>query len=134
MIADPRSVASSGSLSPALPDPAIGGAAFRRLRLPIASIIDWAALAFLAVLVVGAVTADKIPGLVGPNLPFGDFSHAPTLTANGLLGTDALGRRIFSRVIYGALSSLPVAGVATFSSLLVGLLLGSMLGLYSVLS
>jgi peptide/nickel transport system permease protein len=91
---------------------------------------EWFAIGFLALLIAGAALADFIPGLVGPNVPYGDFSQAPTLTMNGILGTDALGRSIFSRVLYGARTSLTIAAVATAISLLAGMFLGMVAGFY----
>jgi peptide/nickel transport system permease protein len=98
------------------------------MRAVIASTVDWLAIGYLALLIVGAVAAEHIPGLVGPNVPYGDFSQPPTLTANGLLGTDALGRSILARVIYGARASLTVACVATLIAMSLGLLLGMLAG------
>lgn len=88
------------------------------------------AFGFLAVLILGAICADWIPGLVGPNAMYGDFSQPPTWSLNGLLGTDALGRSILARILHGARASLTIAGVATAISLSIGLLLGMLAGFY----
>src|SRR5689334_20384656 len=95
-----------------------------RLRLLIGGPFEWFAFVYLALLIAGAVFAGVIPGLAAPNAPYGDFSGAPTLTVSGFLGTDALGRSIFSRVLYGARTSLTIACAATAISLSVGMFLG----------
>jgi len=101
-----------------------------RLRLPGGYPFDWFAVAFLAVLIVSAIFADFIPGLVRPNFPYGDFSQYPDWTLNGLFGTDALGRSILSRVLYGARTTLAIVGVATAISLGIGMVLGMLSGFY----
>jgi peptide/nickel transport system permease protein len=88
------------------------------------------AAAFMALLILAAVFADRIPGLAGPNVEYGDFSEPPTWTLSGLLGTDALGRSIVSRILYGARASLTIASIATLISLSIGLLLGMLAGFY----
>ena len=49
-------------------------------------------------------------------------------SAEHLLGTDALGRDVFSRVIYGGRASLLLAIVATCLSMTVGLIIGVLAG------
>lgn len=88
------------------------------------------ALGFLTLLILSAVFANWIPGLVAPNVPYGDFSQRPDLTLNGILGTDALGRSTLSRVIYGARTSLTIVCIATAISLSIGLLMGMLAGFY----
>ncbi|CAN5343355.1 hypothetical protein BH10PSE9_BH10PSE9_00400 [soil metagenome] len=100
------------------------------LRLPSGGPFEWFAFGFLALMIAGAVLADSIPGLAPPNVMYGDFSGAPTLTISGLLGTDALGRSILSRILHGARTSLTIAGAATAISLTVGMTLGMLAGFY----
>lgn len=45
-----------------------------------------------------------------------------------LLGTDALGRDVFSRLLYGARASLGIAALATLFAILIGVLLGGVAG------
>lgn len=115
---------SATPLAAALPPPV-----WRR-RLPVGKVFDGFAFVFLAVLIVAAFGVDFIPGLTPPNFPYGDFSEMPTWTLNGLFGTDAIGRSIFARVLYGARTSLTIAGVATLIALSIGLLLGMLAGFY----
>jgi peptide/nickel transport system permease protein len=90
----------------------------------------WFAFAFLGLMVVLAASADWLPGLAKPNVPWGDFHQPPNLSLNGLLGADTLGRSIFSRVLYGARVSLTLAVVASIISLTIGITLGMLAGYY----
>ena len=99
-----------------------------RLRAADASIV--LAFGFMGLLVLGAVLADWIPGLAAPNIQVGDFSGPPALTLNHLLGTDALGRSTFARVLYGARTSLTIVCFATALSLGLGIVIGMLAGFY----
>jgi peptide/nickel transport system permease protein len=79
------------------------------------------ALLFL-VAVLSPVISPHDPLAVSP-----DNSYEPPLTPGHLLGTDELGRDLFSRVLWGARVSLPVAFVAVA----VGLIAGGLIGLVS---
>jgi len=79
------------------------------------------ALLFL-VAVLSPVISPHDPLAVSP-----DNSYEPPLTPGHLLGTDELGRDLFSRVLWGARVSLPVAFVAVA----VGLIAGGVIGLVS---
>jgi len=97
----------------------------RRLRRwPLSSIV------ILSVLVVSAVFAPHI----APHDPkFGDLDdrHIPPMlfggTSDYILGTDGLGRDIFSRIVYGARISVAVVVVA----LSIGGVIGTLLGVVS---
>ena len=54
----------------------------------------------------------------------------PLFTNGHLLGTDGLGRDVFSRIIYGARISLEVGISVTFVSSLVGMVVGAIAGFY----
>lgn len=88
------------------------------------------AFTFLCLLLLGAVFADRIPGLVRPNFPYGGFSQPPEWSLNGLLGTDPLGRSVLSRILHGARATLTIVCLATLISLGFGLLLGMLAGFY----
>jgi peptide/nickel transport system permease protein len=84
----------------------------------------WLAAAWLTALVVLAVGADVLPFVQDPSRPQpGAFRASPSL--DHWFGGDAIGRDVFSRVVYGARVSLGV-GV---SSVALGLLIGGTLGL-----
>jgi peptide/nickel transport system permease protein len=129
VIGETRTAAPPEALSN-LASETLAGDRDRGWRVGTASLLDWLAVTYLVLLVIAAITAEYIPGLAAPNAPMGEFSQAPTLSANGLLGTDALGRSIISRVIYGARASLTVACIATAISLTLGLSLGMLAGFY----
>jgi peptide/nickel transport system permease protein len=88
------------------------------------------AFGFIGILAFLAITASWIPGLVKPELGWGDFHATPTLDLNGIFGADTLGRSIFSRIIYGARISMLIAIVPTIVSLSIGLTLGMLAGYY----
>lgn len=85
---------------------------------------------FMGVMLAAALFADFIPGLARPDVAWGDFSQPPSLSPNGLLGTDTLGRSILSRVIYGARISLTIAIVSSIISLAIGITVGMLAGYY----
>jgi len=101
-----------------------------RFRMPSSHPMEWFAFVFLAVLIVASVFVEFIPGLVRASFPYGDFSQAPQWSLNGLFGTDALGRSILSRVLYGARTTLAIVSVATLISLVIGMVLGMLAGFY----
>ena len=102
----------------------------RRLRWPTITLAEGFSFLFLFLLICGAIFADRIPGLVRPTFPYGDFSRPPDWSINGIFGTDGLGRSIFSRILHGARATLTIVVVATLISLGFGLLLGMLAGYY----
>ncbi|HEX5267316.1 MAG TPA: ABC transporter permease [Acidimicrobiales bacterium] len=88
----------------------------------------WVATGWIALLVVLAATAGLLPipdpKAIGSDLP----GLNPSL--HHLLGTDDLGRDLFSRVIYGARVSLAVGTFSIFFGLVVGGVLGLVAGYY----
>ncbi|MDN3553918.1 ABC transporter permease subunit [Halomonas almeriensis] len=103
----------------------LGREAWRRLRQ------NRAAMASLIML--GVIT---LACVVGPwLLPWGlaevdwnAFGVPPTLEGNHFLGTDANGRDLLTRSLYGGRISLSVALVATLVSLVIGVLYGAIAG------
>jgi len=101
-----------------------------RFRMPSGHPMEWFAFVFLTVLIISSVFVEFIPGLVRASFPYGDFSQGPEWSLNGLFGTDALGRSILSRVLYGARTTLAIVSVATLISLVIGMTLGMLAGFY----
>lgn len=75
-----------------------------------------------------------LAAILGPYITPYDFlaqdltSRNQPLSAKHWLGTDDLGRDVFSRVLYGARTATVVAFSTTFVSLILGIVLGSMAG------
>src|SRR2546421_12740522 len=94
--------------------------------------LPWVSFLIIAVLVVVAVLAP----LVAPHSPteqsLPDKLKPPAWQEGGstehLLGTDMLGRDLFSRLVYGARVSLTVAMFALLSGGLIGLAVGIVAG------
>ena len=104
----------------------------RRNRLALA------ALVWLLIVIIAAVSADLwVPRFYGyPNdintqTAAQDRLEPPSIQHP--MGTDDLGRDVFSRVVYGARVSLTVGVAAVFVSVLIGLLLGALSGYYGKL-
>ena len=94
---------------------------FRRSKLALV------ALAYVGVVAIAAVLAPSIAG--DPNaIDLAARLRPPDHVHR--LGTDDLGRDVFSRVIHGARVSLTVGFTATAISLLIGSLLGALAGYY----
>lgn len=87
-----------------------------------------AGLTIVAIFVVAAVAAP----LIAPHSPTEQDLLAafqpPSL--NHLLGTDALGQDVFSRVLYGLRTDLLLAVVCTYVPLVIGMLLGACAGYF----
>ncbi|WP_104060217.1 dipeptide/oligopeptide/nickel ABC transporter permease/ATP-binding protein [Arthrobacter sp. 4R501] len=79
------------------------------------------ALLFLIVIVLSAVFAP----VIAPHDPLETFIPATPPGAEHFFGTDRLGRDIFSRLLFGAQSSLMIGLGAVILAILVGALLGS---------
>ncbi|WP_280563624.1 MULTISPECIES: ABC transporter permease subunit [unclassified Chromohalobacter] len=119
-----------GSPNPsAEPDPvageSLGQDAWRRLKQNKAAMVSLILLILISTVCV-----------IGPYLlPWGlaevdwnAFSAAPSLESGHFLGTDANGRDLLTRTLYGGRVSLSVALVATFVSLVIGVLYGAISG------
>ena len=129
----------SPTTAPETPEPlkpqvtrTLWGDAWYRLRRNKLALV---ALTWLLIVIVAAVTADLwvIP-LYGPP----NYINTQTAAADRLeppsihhpMGTDDLGRDVFSRVVYGARISLTVGVAAVLVSVVIGLLLGALSGYY----
>jgi peptide/nickel transport system permease protein len=107
---------------------------WRRLRKDKVALV---ALAFIVLLIVVAVFAGQIVKLFGahpPNAQNSDaldsFGSAAAPGHGYIMGTDALGRDVFSRTIYGARISLATAFLATGLIVMIGVTLGMIAGYY----
>jgi peptide/nickel transport system permease protein len=95
----------------------------RRLARP--QIVVGAAVVLVWLLVIA------FAGVLAPHDPFAS-SGGRLLPPSGdhLFGTDSLGRDVFSRVLYGARQSLPIAALAIALSVAVGSLVGAVAGFF----
>ncbi len=89
------------------------------------------ALIGIAIIVTWIVIAIFAPELAPypPNLQFGPLNAAPSHVY--LFGTDELGRDVFSRVLYGARLSLPLAVLLVAVAMMIGSVLGAIAGFFS---
>jgi peptide/nickel transport system permease protein len=97
-----------------------------RLRLP-----GWASPAFIAggIVVLFWLAATVVPFWMAPHDPLelaGRRLQAPN--ANYWLGTDALGRDVLSRTLYGAQHSLPIALLVVATAVIIGSAAGAISG------
>ena len=94
--------------------------------------LPWTSLVIIAVLVVVAVFAPLIATHSPTEQSLPDKLKPPAWQEGGsrehLLGTDMLGRDLFSRLVYGARVSLTVAAFALLSGGLIGLAVGIVAG------
>ncbi|WP_459874543.1 ABC transporter permease [Halomonas shantousis] len=118
-----------GPNPPAEPDPIAGESlsrdAWRRLKQ------NRAAMVSLVLLVVIAVVCVAGPYFLPWDLAEVDweaFTAPPSIESAHLLGTDANGRDLLTRTLYGGRVSLSVALVATLVSLVIGVLYGAISG------
>jgi peptide/nickel transport system permease protein len=94
--------------------------------------LPWTAFVIISVMVVVAVLAPVIAPHSPTEQSLPDKLRPPAWqeggTARHLLGTDLLGRDLFSRLVYGARVSLTVAAFALLSGGLIGLAVGIVAG------
>jgi peptide/nickel transport system permease protein len=107
---------------------------WRRLRQDKVALV---ALSFIFLLIVVAIFAPLVVKLFGSHPPneqnsgaLDDFGSAASPGHGYLFGTDALGRDVFSRTVYGARVSLEVAFIATGLIVCIGVTLGMLAGYY----
>ncbi|MBQ6528690.1 MAG: ABC transporter permease [Clostridia bacterium] len=86
-----------------------------------------ACLVVLTVLIVMAIFASQIAPY-SPTKPSGKFSDPPS--AEHLLGTDKIGRDMYSRILYAMQVSLEVGFLATLISTAIGVILGLISGYF----
>jgi ABC-type dipeptide/oligopeptide/nickel transport system permease subunit len=107
---------------------------WRRLRQDKVALV---ALGFIVLLILVALFAGQIVKLLGAHPPneqnsdaLDDFGSAAAPSSEYLFGTDALGRDVLSRTLYGARISLEVAFLATGLIVVIGVTLGMIAGYY----
>ncbi|HCT37360.1 MAG TPA: peptide ABC transporter permease [Firmicutes bacterium] len=85
----------------------------------------------LVVLIIIALSAIFAP-FVAPHDPafIDEYNRFAIPNAEHIMGTDELGRDVFSRLVYGGRISLSVAALATLVTVFVGTFLGSLAGYY----
>lgn len=101
---------------------------WRQLKTTMSAWPALLAITLLSLLVFGAVFAPWL-GTIDPTLMDPSMRLKP-MSAEHWLGTDAYGRDVYSRTLYGARVSLMVGLGAVGASLLVGLLLGVLAGYF----
>ncbi|MHB0776862.1 ABC transporter permease subunit [Halomonas sp. WWR20] len=118
-----------GPNPPASPDPIAGESlsrdAWRRLKQNKAAMVS---LVLLIVIAAVCVLGPYVMPWGLAEVDWNAFSAAPGIENGHLLGTDANGRDLLTRTLYGGRVSLSVALVATFVSLVIGVLYGAISG------
>jgi peptide/nickel transport system permease protein len=102
--------------------------AFGQLRRTLNTVPVWIALAILGVIVLIAVAA-PILGTVDP-VAIDPGERLKRMSGLHWLGTDAFGRDVYSRVMYGARISLIVGLGASLASVALGLVIGVIAGYF----
>jgi len=85
------------------------------------------AIVALLILILSAVFASQSPYTPTEQEPINSFQPP---SAEHWFGTDELGRDIFTRILYGGRVSLAVGLLSTFSSILIGVIVGALSGYY----
>lgn len=115
-------VVSLDALPPALSGRARFLRAFYRSRITIVGVL------IVGIIGLGAIFADVIAPYDPIEPHYADRLHPPS--ADYIMGTDELGRDVFSRLLYGARISLVIGFVATAISIGIGIVLGLLGGWY----
>ena len=97
----------------------------RRLRKNKLAMIG---LVIITIMILGAVLAPVLTSHGRDTTNLSNSNAAPS--RDHLLGTDALGRDLFTRLLYGARISLTVGFVSTSLRMVIGVILGGMAGFY----
>jgi ABC-type dipeptide/oligopeptide/nickel transport system permease subunit len=105
---------------------------WRRLRHDKVALVSLGVVVFLTLLAICAPLATQVVGAPDPTLQnnkaLDEFGSAAPPNAHNLLGTDAVGRDVLSRTIYGTRVSLTVAFLATGIALALGVVAGLFAG------
>lgn len=126
MSATERSLSTSRLDALAAADSSLGRDAWRRLVRNKAAVVSMVLLAIVILLAVFA------PLITSHDYSHQDTAHPfiPPFKGHGLLGTDALGRDVWSRIVYGARISLTVALFAEVIQLIIGVPIGLVAGFF----
>lgn len=101
------------------------------LRLRRQPVTLFALFVLVSLLVTGAVASKIAPeGWNWINLSTEARNHAPTVAGGNLMGTDALGRNVLVRAIWGLHFSEQVAVVGALLAVVIGLVVGLLAGYY----
>jgi len=122
-------VPASAPLDP--PDPVAAVARRRRLR-PVTPVPWRRPLALTGVGVIGAwVVIAIFAPLIAPDNPLAQkFAILAPPSAAHWFGTDELGRDVFSRVLYGARITLPLAVILIIAAMIIGAVIGGIAGYF----
>jgi peptide/nickel transport system permease protein len=122
-------VPASAPLDP--PDPVAAVARRRRLR-PVTPVPWRRPLALTGVGVIGAwVVIAIFAPLIAPDNPLAQkFAILAPPSAAHWFGTDELGRDVFSRVLYGARITLPLAVILIVAAMIIGAVIGGIAGYF----
>jgi ABC-type dipeptide/oligopeptide/nickel transport system permease subunit len=105
---------------------------WRRLRHDKVALVSLGVVVFLTLLAICAPLATHMVGAPDPtfqnNKALDEFGSAAPPNAHNLLGTDAVGRDVLSRTVYGTRVSLTVAFLATGIALALGVVAGLFAG------
>ncbi len=93
------------------------------------SILLWASVGWLA-LVILLVFFSGLLSLPKYGIPAGFPRSGPTLSLDGLLGYDHVGRSVLSRAVHGSRVSLVVGALSSIAAMVIGTLLGLIAGFY----
>ena len=100
--------------------------AFKSFRRVMAEPLGFLGVALVVIMIGGAIFADLLASAEPNRISPRDRFMEPSL--DHFLGTDHLGRDLFSRVLHGGRIALSVALLATLGSLLIGIILGLIAG------
>jgi peptide/nickel transport system permease protein len=107
---------------------------WRRLKEDRVALVALGVIVFLIVVAILAPLIVKLMGLPKPSIQnskeLDEFGSPTGPSAKHPMGVDAVGRDVFSRVLYGARVSLAVAIIATSLAMFIGVVTGMFAGFY----
>jgi peptide/nickel transport system permease protein len=107
---------------------------WRRLRDDKVALISLGVIVFLTLVAICAPLVVELMGAPKPEVQntkaLDEFGSAAAPNSSNILGTDDVGRDVFSRVVYGTRVSLTVAFLATGIAMLLGVVAGLYAGFY----